>query len=61
MKGNQRIINTREEYEKAMEELDRREFYAEMSDDYSMTRREMEKIAKERHEINTQAEEKNLL
>lgn len=53
-------INTKEDYRKAMEELDRREFYANMSDDYGVTCREMEKITKERHEINTQAKEKKL-
>lgn len=55
-----KIINTKEEYQKAMEELDRREFYAEMSDDYSATCREKEAITKERREINTQAKEKKL-
>ena len=53
-------INTKEDYKKAMEELDRREFYANMSDDYRVTCREMEAITKERREINTQAKEKNL-
>lgn len=53
-------INTKEDYRKAMEELDRREFYANMSDDYGVTCREMEKITKERYEINTQAKEKKL-
>lgn len=53
-------INTKEDYQKAMKELDHREFYANMSDDYAVTCREMEKITKERHEINTQAKEKKL-
>jgi len=54
-------INTKEEYQKAMEELEVREFYANMCDDYTVTCREMEKIRIDRHEITTQAKEKNLL
>ena len=54
-------INTKEEYKEAMKELDRREFYANMSDDYSVTRREMDEINRERYEITTEAHKKNLL
>ena len=58
---NMKKINTKEEYREAMKELDRREFYANMSDDYSVTCREMDEINRERHEITTEAHKKNLL
>ena len=54
-------INTREDYENALKTLDGNEFCAEMSDDYSCTKRELAEIAKQRAEVIAQAKAKGII
>jgi len=54
-------INTREDYEKALEILDGNEFCANMSDDYSCTKRELVEIARQRAEVTAQAKAKGII
>ena len=54
-------INTREDYDNAMTELDRANFYAEMSDDYRTWKREKNEVERQRAEVERQAREKGIL
>lgn len=53
-------INTQEDLEKAMEELDGNEFVANMSDSYAVTRSEVREVDKQRADVIRQAKEKGL-
>lgn len=54
-------INSREDYDRAIESLDCADFCARMSDDYSVECRERAEIAKQRAEIVQMAEEKGII
>lgn len=54
-------VNTEEEVEQALQELEDSEFVANMSDDYSQTRREVAEIERQRRQIIRQAKEKGIL
>ena len=55
------IIETKEDYEKALARLDECEFMAKMNDDFSLWASEMRKINKRRIELFAQATEKGLI
>lgn len=55
------VINTREDYENAMKELDGNDFIAEMSDDFSYWRSEKAEVAKQRAQVIAQAKEKGII
>ena len=59
--GRKWEINTKEDYDKAMEILEDNEFCAEMSDDSSRWQREMEEIARQRAEVISQARAKGII
>ena len=59
--GRKWEINTKEDYDNAMEILDGNEFCANMSDDYSVTRREIEEVNAQRWMINKIAREKGII
>lgn len=59
--GKKWEINSREDYDKAMEILDGNEFCAEMSDDFSAWKREKAEVAKQRAEVNAIAREKGII
>lgn len=54
-------VNTEEEVEQALQELEDSEFVANMSDDYSRTRQEIAEIERQRAQILRQAKEKGIL
>lgn len=54
-------INSRADYDEAMEVLDGNEFCANMSDDFSCYRREMEEIARQRAQVKCLAIEKGII
>ena len=54
-------INTREDYEAAMQRLDRAEFIACMADDFSCWKRETEEVASERYKLRQVAIAKGLI
>lgn len=54
-------INTREDYENAMADLEKANFYAEMSDDFRAWQREKDEIARQVAEVKRQAAEKGLV
>ena len=54
-------IETRADYDRAMEALDCADFCARMSDDYSVECRELAEIARQRAEIVQMAEEKGII
>lgn len=54
-------INSRADYDKAMEVLEENEFCANMSDDFSCYRNEMEEIAKQRAQVRRLATEKGII
>ena len=54
-------INTKEDYNKAMEILDGNEFCAEMSDDFFRSNSEKAEIARQRVEVITQAWAKGVI
>ena len=54
-------INTRADYDKAMETLDGNEFCANMSDDYGACKRELAEVKKQRAEVTKQAKEKGII
>lgn len=55
------VINTKEDYDKAMEELENRKFLAEMSDDFSCWERETSNIYREMWDVKSQAEAKGII
>ncbi len=59
--GKQWEINSREDYDKAMEILDGNEFCAQMSDDFYYWKRELEEVAKQRAEVNAIAKAKGII
>lgn len=59
--GRKWEINTLEDYEKAMEELDGNEFIAEMSDDFSYWQSEKAEVAAQRAQVICQAKEKGII
>ena len=59
--GREWVINTREDYDKAMTVLDDAEFIAEMSDCYSITLNEKAEIDRQRLDVMRQAKERGLL
>lgn len=59
--GKKWEINSREDYDKAMEILDGNEFCAEMSDDFSAWKREKAEVAKQRAEVTAQAKAKGII
>lgn len=54
-------INTKEDYDKAMEILDNNEFCAEMSDDFFRSNREKAEVARQRAEVTAQARVKGII
>jgi len=54
------VINTKEDYEHAMEVLDGNEFCADMSDDWMRAEREKEEIRRQRRAVQAQAEKLNI-
>ena len=54
-------IETRADYDKAMETLDGNEFCAMMSDDFGCYKREMAEVAKQRAEVNAIARKKGII
>lgn len=54
-------INSRADYDAAMKELDDNEFCANMSDDYSVTRREIAEVNAQRWMVNKIAREKGII
>lgn len=59
--GRKWEINTKEDYDKAMEVLDGNEFCANMSDDFYRYRLEMEEIKAQRYSVKKQALEKGII
>lgn len=59
--GRKWEINTIEDYEKAMEELDGNDFIAEMSDDFSYWKSEKAEVAAQRAQVIAQAKEKGII
>ena len=59
--GKKWEINSRADYDAAMKELDDNEFCANMSDDYSVTSREIAEIDAQRWMINKTAREKGII
>ena len=59
--GRKWEINTKEDYDKAMEILEDNEFCAEMSDDSSRWQREMEEVARQRAKVTAQARAKGII
>ncbi len=59
--GKKWEINSREDYDKAMEILDGNEFCAQMSDDFYYWKRELEEVAKQRAEVNAIAKAKGII
>ena len=59
--GRKWEINTRADYDKAMETLDGNEFCAKMSDDYYYYQRELAEVAKQRAEVNALAKAKGII
>ena len=59
--GRKLEINTLEDYEKAMEELDGNEFIAEMSDDFIYWQSEKAEVAAQRAQVIAQAKEKGII
>lgn len=59
--GRTWIINTKEDFEQALEVLNGNEFCAEMSDDFSVWRREKNEVAKQRADVYRQAKEKGII
>lgn len=59
--GKRWEINTREDYDKAMEALEGADFCARMSDDYATERREREEVARQMAEVVRIAKEKGLI
>lgn len=55
------IIDTIDDYNKAIAFLDDADFVAQMSDDYSVTLREQDEIAKQRAQVKAAAASKGLL
>jgi len=54
-------IETKEDYEKAMEILDGNEFCAKMSDDMYYYRTELAEVARQRAEVTAQAKAKEII
>ena len=59
--GRKWEINTLEDYEKAMEELDGNEFIAEMSDCFHIWQSEKAEVAAQRAQVIAQAKEKGII
>lgn len=59
--GRKWEINTKEDYEKAMETLDGNEFIANMSDDFYYWKKEKDEVARQRREVIAQAKEKGII
>ena len=59
--GKRWEINTREDYDKAMEALAGADFCARMCDDYATERREREEVARQMAEVVRAAKEKGLI
>jgi adenylylsulfate kinase-like enzyme len=59
--GRKWEINTKEDYDKAMEILDGNEFCAEMSDDFLYWQREKAEVARQRAEVTAQAKAKGII
>lgn len=59
--GRKWEINTKEDYNKAMEILDGNEFCAEMSDDFFRSNKEKAEVARQRAEVIAQARAKGII
>ena len=59
--GRKWEINTKEDYDKAIEILDDNEFCAEMSDDFFRSNRERAEVARQRAEATAQARAKGII
>jgi len=59
--GKQWEINSRADYDEAMEILDGNEFCAQMSDDFYYWQRELAEVARQRKEVNAIAKEKGII
>ena len=55
------VINTKEEYEAAMKELEGKKVLAEMSDDFRCWQSETDWVQREMYEVQRQAREKGLI
>lgn len=54
-------INTREDYDRAMEELEDADFCARMCDEYRRELEERDEVARQMREVTRQAREKGIL
>ena len=54
-------INTKEDYDNAMENLNHRQFLAEMSDDFRCWKSETAQVELERSDVKRQAKEKGII
>lgn len=59
--GRKWEINTKEDYDKAIETLDGNKFCAMMSDDYYYYRREMDEYTKQMAEVTAMAKAKGII
>ena len=59
--NNDWVINTKEDYDRAMEVLDGNEFIAEMSDDFSYWKSEKAEVERQRAIVRKQAIEKGII
>lgn len=59
--GRKWEINTKEDYDNAIEILKGNEFCAEMSDDFYYWKREKEEVARQRADVTAQAKAKGLI
>lgn len=59
--GRKWEINTKEDYNNAMEILKGNEFCAEMSDDFTYWKREKEEVARQRADVIKQAKNKGII
>jgi len=60
-KGKKWEINTKEDYDRAMEILDGNEFCAQMSDDFYYWKTELAEVARQRAEVTAQAKAKGII
>lgn len=59
--GREWEINTKEDYDNAMEILAQNDFCAEMSDDFSVWQKEKEEVRRQRAVVKARAQEKGII
>ncbi len=59
--GKMWTITTAEDLMDALDTLDRQEFIAEMSDDFTCWRREKDEVARQRRQVMTMARDRGLI